>query len=89
MELRDLRYLLAIADEGSLLAGARRLRISPSTLSRQTHRMERELRTKLFIRRRGSVTLTDAGQLMRTHARNIIKYVSVASDAVRVAGKPR
>jgi DNA-binding transcriptional LysR family regulator len=86
MELRDLRYFLALVDEGNLLAAAKRLRIAPSTLSQQTYRMERELKTKLFVRRRGSITLTLAGKIMRSHARNILRYVSVATDAVRKTG---
>ena len=87
MELRDLRYFLILSDEGSLLAAAKRLRIAPSILGQQSYRMERELRAKLFIRRGGSVALTITGQLLRAHARNILKYVSVATDAVREAGK--
>jgi DNA-binding transcriptional LysR family regulator len=87
MELRDLRYFLAVVDEGSLPAAAKSLRMSPSTLSRRTRKLERELKTRLFLRRRGSITLTVAGKIMRSHARNILKYVAVATDAVGVAEK--
>jgi DNA-binding transcriptional LysR family regulator len=69
MELRDLRYFVALVAEGSLLAAAKRLRIAPSTLGQQSYRMERELKTKLFVRRRGSIRLTVAGKIMRAHTR--------------------
>ena len=56
MELRDLRYFLDVVDEGSLPAAAKSLRMSPSTLSRRTRRLERELKatTHLIVRPNGA-----------------------------------
>ena len=87
VEIRDLRYFLSMSDAGSLSEAAKNLGVTPTTLSRQSHRMERELGAKLLIRKRGSLELTLAGKIMRSHARNILNYISVASDAVSRAGK--
>ena len=87
VDIRDLRYFLSMSDAGSLSEAAKKLGVAATTLSRQSYRMERELGAKLLIRKRGSIELTLAGKIMRSHARNILNYISVASDAVSRAGK--
>ena len=87
VDIRDLRYFLSMSDAGSLSEAAKKLGVAPTTLSRQSYRMERELGAKLMIRKRGSIELTLAGKIMRSHARNILNYISVASDAVSRAGE--
>ena len=51
MELRTLRYLVAIADAGTITAAANKIHISQPALSRQMQELERELGTKLFNRK--------------------------------------
>jgi len=87
MEIRHLRSFLALSEKGSLLAAAKKLGVTTSTVSRQTLGLERELNVRLLVRKRGAIALTDAGRLMRSHAKNILKYIGIASDAVRTAGK--
>ena len=73
MELRVLRYFLAVAREESLTA-AERLNITQPTLSRQLLDLEEELGVKLFNRGRRSrkITLTEAGMFLRKHAEEIV-----------------
>lgn len=74
MELRVLRYFLAIAEEENISDAAERLHITQPTLSRQLIELEEELGTKLFNRGRRSrkVSLTEAGVFLRKHAEEII-----------------
>ncbi|MGC1453153.1 MAG: LysR family transcriptional regulator [Candidatus Sulfotelmatobacter sp.] len=87
MEIRHLRAFLALSENGSLLAAAKKLGVTTSTVSRQAFGLERELNVRLLVRRRGAIVLTDAGRIMKSHAKNILKYILIASDAVRTAGK--
>ncbi|GAK40735.1 LysR family transcriptional regulator [Paenibacillus urinalis] len=75
MELRVLRYFLAVAREGSMTAAAALLHITQPTLSRQLKDLEQQLSKKLFIRSSHSVTLTEEGILLRKRAEEIIDLV--------------
>lgn len=75
MEIRVLRYFLAIAREGSLTNAANVLHITQPTLSRQIHDLEDELGQKLFTRGSHSVALTAEGVLLRKRAEEIISMV--------------
>lgn len=75
MEIRVLRYFLAIAREGSITNAANFLHITQPTLSRQIHDLEEELGQKLFIRGRHSMTLTTEGMILRKRAEEIITMV--------------
>ncbi len=87
MDIRDPRYFLALSDdEGSLLAAAKRLGITASTLSQQTYEMEEELRVKLLIRKRGSIELTVAGRIMRSHGE---EHTQIHFDSQRRRAKGR
>jgi DNA-binding transcriptional LysR family regulator len=83
MELRHLRYLVAVAEELNFTRAAERLGISQPPLSLQIRQMEKELGTPLFHRRARSVELTDAGNLLLEEARVILKQVEAAENAVR------
>lgn len=75
MEVRVLRYFLAVAREGSMTAAASLLHITQPTLSRQLKDLEQQLKKKLFIRSSHSVTLTEEGMLLRKRAEEIIDLV--------------
>lgn len=75
MELRVLRYFLAIAQEESISGAAERLHISQPTLSRQIKDLEEELGTILLIRGNRRISLTNEGHLLRKRAEEIISLV--------------
>ena len=75
MEIRVLRYFLAIAREGSITNAANLLHVTQPTLSRQIHDLEEELGQKLFIRKSHSMILTDEGMILKKRAQEIISLV--------------
>lgn len=75
MEIRVLRYFLAVARERSVTKAAARLHISQPTLSKQIKDLERELGKKLFVRGNYDVRLTDEGALLRKRAEDILEMV--------------
>lgn len=74
MEIRVLKYFLAVAKEESISKAAESIHITQPTLSRQLMELEQELQTKLLIRgkRNKKVTLTDDGKLLRARAQEIV-----------------
>jgi DNA-binding transcriptional LysR family regulator len=83
MELRHLRYFVAVAEELNFTRAAERLGISQPPLSLQIRQLEKELGTPLFHRRARSAELTDAGKLLLEEARVILKQVEAAENGVR------
>lgn len=75
MELRVLRYFLAVAREESISAAAETLHLTQPTLSRQLMDLEEELGKKLFLRGSRKVTLTEDGVLLRKRAAEIVELV--------------
>lgn len=75
MEIRVLRYFLAIAREGSITSAADFLHVTQPTLSRQIKDLEDELGHKLFTRKSHSMTLTAEGMVLRKRAEEIISMV--------------
>lgn len=75
MEIRVLRYFLAIAREGSITNAANFLHVTQPTLSRQIHDLEKELGQKLFTRGSHSMTLTAEGMILRKRAEEIVSMV--------------
>ena len=73
--------LLAVVEEGSLSAGARRLRVPLTTVSRKVADLERHLRTRLLTRTSRRVDLTEAGQAYIAAARRILEQVGEAERA--------
>ncbi len=86
MELRHLRYLLAVAEELHFGRAAIRLRISQPPLSQQIQQLEEELGVKLFERTKREVRLTDAGKRIAGEAQVILRQVD---HFVSVAGRVR
>src|SRR4051812_31460013 len=82
MELRHLRYFVAIAEERSFTRAAERLWIAQPGLSTQIRRLESELGVQLFERHTRGVDLTDAGELFLERARVTI----AAAEAARATG---
>jgi len=82
MELRHLRYFVAIAEERSFTRAAERLWVAQPGLSTQIRRLERELGVQLFERHTRGVDLTDAGELLFERARAAL----AAADIARATG---
>ncbi len=89
MELRHLRYFVAVAEEGSLtVAAQKRLHTAQPSLSRQIHDLELELGVELLIRGPRGVELTAAGRVFLDHARVALLQVEAAGEAARRAAQP-
>ena len=88
MELRHLRYFVAVADAGSLTVAAEQtLHTSQPSLSRQIRDLEDEVGTPLLTRRARGVDLTPAGRAFLDRARSVLSQVEAAGEAARrVAG---
>lgn len=72
MELRHLRYFLAVAEHGTVTAAAARLRVAQPAISRQLQRLEHDLGVSLFARYGPRLVLTDAGRRMLDIASDIV-----------------
>jgi DNA-binding transcriptional LysR family regulator len=83
VELRHLRYLLAVAEEGTFVRAAKRLRIAQPALSRQIRDLEREIGTPLFERGARSVRISAAGEACLRGARAILADTVRALDHAR------
>lgn len=75
MELRVLKYFLAVAREGSITGAANSLHLTQPTLSRQLQELENELKQKLLVRGKYKVTLTSEGMILRKRAQEIVDLV--------------
>lgn len=83
MDLRQLQYLVAVAEEGSVRRAARRLYMAQPPLSQALLRLERDLGVELFTRTSRGVILTDAGRELVGRARDILHQVEDARSAVQ------
>ena len=83
MELRHLRYLIAVADAGTFVRAAEQLRVAQPALSRQIDDLEKELKVELFESGARKATLTDAGRAAVQIARHVI------DDTERAIGRAR
>ncbi|MEU3345067.1 transcriptional regulator CynR [Streptomyces sp. NPDC006700] len=83
LELRHLRYLLAVAEHGSFTRAAEDLRISQPTLSQQVRQLERTVGVPLLDRTGRGVRLTDAGETYARHARRALRDLEAAERAVQ------
>jgi LysR family hca operon transcriptional activator len=88
LELRHLRYFVAVAEEGSLTLAARRLHTSQPSLSRQIRDLEYRVRAELLSRSVRGVELTAAGKTFLDHARLALAQIDAAAEAARKAAQP-
>jgi LysR family hca operon transcriptional activator len=89
MELRHLRYFVAVAEAGSVtVAAEQRLHTSQPSLSRQIRDLESELGAQLLTRRARGIELTPAGRTFLDHARLVLSQVDAASEAARRVAHP-
>src|SRR5215470_15929342 len=90
MELRHLRYFIAVAEEGSLTnAAERRLHTAQPSLSRQIRDLELEIGAKLIERKARGIALTAAGRVFLDHARLALMQIEVACEAARGTEQPQ
>src|SRR3546814_1362129 len=85
LELRHLRYFLAVAEELRFARAAEKLHIEQSPLSRAIKELEEELGVVLFARTTRSTRLTHAGALFLEHVRRVFAALEQASDSVQAA----
>jgi len=89
MELRHLRYFIAVAEAGSLtVAAERRLHTAQPSLSRQIRDLEYQVGEQLLVRSVHGIELTAAGKAFLDHARLALAQVDAAADAARRAAQP-
>ncbi len=89
MELRHLRYFIAVAEAGSLTVAAQQtLHTSQPSLSRQIRDLEDEVGAQLLTRRARGIELTPAGRAFLEHARSALSQVEAATEAARRVAHP-
>src|SRR5882757_1578528 len=89
MELRHLRYFVAVAEAGGLTGAAQgKLHTSQPSLSRQIRDLETEIGAQLLMRRARGIELTPAGRVFLEHARLVLAQVEAAGEAARRVAHP-
>lgn len=86
MELRQLRYFVAVAEELNFSRAAGRIYMSQPALSQQIRKLEEELGVALFDRTNNRIRLTEAGRILLENSRKVLVQVEQTSRAVREAG---
>ena len=87
MDVRQLRYFVAVAEEKNIGRAAKRLFISQPPLTRQIQQLEQDLGVQLFDRTSKGVELTQAGKLFLTESKNILSLMELAQERTRRAGQ--
>jgi LysR family transcriptional regulator, nitrogen assimilation regulatory protein len=83
VDIRQLRYFVAIADQRSMSLASEKLGVAQPSLSHHVMRVEEELGVQLMVRSTRGVTLTESGQRLYAHALTIIKAVELAVSDLR------
>jgi DNA-binding transcriptional LysR family regulator len=87
MELKQMRYFLALAQGGSFSRASEQLHMAQPPLTRQIQNLEEEMGTALFVRTPRGVELTSAGKVMLAEVPNILSLVQAAKEKTQFAGK--
>ncbi len=87
MDVKQLRYFIALAEEQHFGRAAERLHITQPPLTRSIQALEASLDTRLFIRTSKGAALTAAGQLLLEKARTIVELTQDAGEQARLAGQ--
>src|SRR6266699_1424522 len=82
MEFHQLRYFVAVAEEGSFSRAAAKVRVAQPSLSQQIRKLEAEVGQRLFDRLPRSVVLTEAGRCLIDYARQILASIGDARRCV-------
>ncbi|MDD2047725.1 LysR family transcriptional regulator [Pseudomonas putida] len=82
MEIRQIRYFVAVIDCGSLSQAARQVHVAQSALSKQMSALEDELGVQLFHRSHNGVVASDAGKVFYEYAQGMLKHLADARSAV-------
>lgn len=88
MEIRQLRYFLAVAQMGNFTRAAERCHISQPSLSQQIQNLESELGEPLFLRKPGGVELTHAGRNLRDRAASVVEEADGILEEFAEKGRP-
>src|SRR5512139_1295543 len=86
MELRQLRYFVAVAEDGNISRAAKRIFLTQPALSRQIKALEDEIGQCLLERRAHSVRLTPVGEVLLHEARELLQRAEQVVERVRAAG---
>jgi len=87
MELRHLRYFIAVAEELHFRRAAERLHVAQPAISEQIRKFEQELGVMLFNRTQRRVVLTAAGTALLEEARQVLRHAELAQQVARTAGQ--
>ncbi|MEU2004896.1 LysR family transcriptional regulator [Rhodococcus sp. NPDC019627] len=88
MDIQQLEMFVAVAEEGSIHGGARRLLIAQPAVSKSLRKLERQLGTELLIRSPQGIGLTVAGEVLLAQAKEILERMGRTIEIVRKAGEP-
>ena len=89
MSLSQIRYFVAVAEEGNVGRAAQRLHVAQPPVSRQIRALEDEIGTPLFERTPRGMTLLPPGRVFLAHAREVLAAVDRAVVAARAEHEPR